>query len=413
VATNDIPDQPAGPPADAAPAAAAIVPRAGLGVTLRTAREATGKDLETVAKLLRIRQPYLQALEDGRHKDLPGIAYAIGFLRTYAEFLGLDGEEMVRRFRQDAAADLHARSTLVFPSPVSEGRIPAGGILFLGLVIAATAYGAWFWMGAREPKVAEVVPPLPDRLSSVLGSPATLTKADDKPATPEEAARIPDPSPAPGEPQAKLAVKEDVLPPSEEEPDARSASPGPAAKPEEAAKPPEPVKPPEPAKPAKGAKPADAKPADAAKAAKTADVKPADAAKVAKTADAKPAEAAKPAEPVKPPEPAAAPAEAGSGSRVVLTATDQDCWMQVRELDGQLLQSKLLRKGDSYPVPNRPGLTLTVGNAGGLSVSVDGKRVPQLGQAGQVLRGISLDPAKLAPPKEAPAPAPPAGETRP
>ena len=105
------------------------------------------------------------------------------------------------------------------------------------------------------------------------------------------------------------------------------------------------------------------------------------------------AEAATPTEAA----PAASEATASSGgdSRVALKAAVDDCWVQVREMDGQLLLSKLLRKGETFRVPNRPGLSLTLGNAGALEITVDGKRVPSLGQPGQVRHDINLDPAKL------------------
>jgi len=418
------------PSANGSISAAAAAASSGVGDTLRSARERLGKPLAEVATQLRIRQPYLLALEEGRHKDLPGGTYAVGFLRTYAEFLGLDGEEMVRRFRQDAAGDLHSRSELVFPSPVSEGRIPSGGILFVGLVVAAAAYGGWYWMGTRDARVTEIVSPLPDRLSSVLNRPAALT-ADkavlaklEEPRHPDEMAKPPEAAPIDA---AKPAVHEEVVPPSEEE---EPAKPVDAAKPADAAKAAAPVKPadaakaPVPAKPVTIAKPADSvKPVDAAKPVATAKTpeppaKPAETAKApepAKPAEtAKAPEPAKPAETAKAPEPAkpaeiakapetAKPAEiakapetaAGGDSRVALKAASDDCWVQVREMDGQLLLSKLLRKGDVFQVPNRPGLTLTLGNAGALEISVDGQAVPALGQPGQVRRDINLDPAKL------------------
>ena len=56
-----------------------------------------------MAGQLHIRLAYLKAIEDGRFKDLPGLTYASGFVRSYADYLGLDGEEMVRRFREEIA----------------------------------------------------------------------------------------------------------------------------------------------------------------------------------------------------------------------------------------------------------------------------------------------------------------------
>ncbi len=343
-------------------------PPSNVGSTLKATREAMGKDLPEVASQLRIRLPYLAALEDGRHKDLPGGTYAVGFLRTYADFLGLDGEEMVRRFKQEAAGDLTSRAELIFPSPVSEGRIPGGALLFLGLVLAAAAYGGWYWLNARDTSIAEMVPPIPERLSAVKAP------AEPPPAQAEPKAEEPRPD------DAKSATGE-VVPPAEDDdkPPAPAADARPAPVPVTAAV-------------VEAAKPPAAPPAvETAKA----EPKPAEA-------DTKPEPAMASEAPTSAPAPAPAPAadpkvigEDNIGARIVLTAAGDDCWVQVREMDGQLLLSRLLRKGDSYRVPDRPGLNLMVGNAGALEISVDGKPVPSLGAAGQVRRDIKLDPDKL------------------
>ena len=52
--------------------------------------------------MLRIKPAYLAALEQGRSRDLPGPTYAIGFIRAYADFLGLDGDQMLTRFKAEA-----------------------------------------------------------------------------------------------------------------------------------------------------------------------------------------------------------------------------------------------------------------------------------------------------------------------
>jgi Uncharacterized protein conserved in bacteria len=345
-------------------------PTIAVGQSLKAAREVTGRAISDVALHLRIRQPFLEALEDGRHRDLPGGTYAVGFLRTYAEFLGLDGEEMVRRFRAEAAGELNARSELVFPSPVSEGRIPGGAVLFLGVVLAGLAYGGWYLLSSGDSQVAEIVPPLPERLASVLNRPATLTGEAPKPAepasTPEEAPGAEDGPPAVDAAQGQAKVS-DMVPPVEDEDDARAPEPAPSA----------------PAAPVPT--PATAVPEAASPAAPPAqESAPA----------AIPAPAATAAEPV--PE-GKVIGEEHTDSRVLLKAVSDDCWVQVRELDGQLLLSRLLRRGDSYRVPNRAGLTLMVGNAGALEITVDGRKTPPLGNAGQVRRDIRLDPDKLLP----------------
>ena len=74
-----------------------------IGASLREARERRGLTAEDVHRSLRIRARYLRALEDERWELLPGEAYAKGFLRGYAEFLGLDGSLCVDEFNARVA----------------------------------------------------------------------------------------------------------------------------------------------------------------------------------------------------------------------------------------------------------------------------------------------------------------------
>ena len=141
----------------------------GVGALLRASRMRIGEDLRNVALILRIRYPYLEAIEDGRFEDLPGQAYAVGFIRAYADHLGLDGEEVVRRFKDDAAHDGEPRTNLSFPTPITEASVPGGAIIFIGLLIGILAYGAWYVSTSDENYLADLIEPIPERLAA-LGS---------------------------------------------------------------------------------------------------------------------------------------------------------------------------------------------------------------------------------------------------
>lgn len=357
---------------------------------MRDGRLRMGSDIPQVAEKLRIRQVYLEALEDGRHKDLPGGAYAIGFLRTYADFLGLDGEEMVRRFKQEAAGDLSAHSELQFPSPVSEGRMPTAPVLLVGLVVAIVAYGLWWSLGTKHQSLAELVPAVPERLAGLLHRPAGVSPEETAEVAPKDAAggnaqeSTPASSPAVPAPVESAAPTTPAVPSASVQAPAASS----ASAPSSGATIPVTSVPPVASSPA-------AVPPAAAPSVVTPPVPPpASAANI--PAPAVPAQAdATPAKDV-PPEKTVPPVVDGAAdARVVLKALTDDCWIQVRESDGQLVISRLLRRGDMYRVPDRPGLTLTVGNAGALEVTVDGQVVRALGTSKQVRRDVSLDPAKL------------------
>ena len=75
-----------------------------LGERFRAAREARGLSLSDVAEQIRIRSVYLSAIEDENWSAIGAPVYARGFLRTYARFLGLDPEETVAEFNEQAPA---------------------------------------------------------------------------------------------------------------------------------------------------------------------------------------------------------------------------------------------------------------------------------------------------------------------
>jgi cytoskeleton protein RodZ len=83
-----------------------------------------------------------------------------------------------------------------------------------------------------------------------------------------------------------------------------------------------------------------------------------------------------------------------ANTRIVLRAVE-DSWVQVRDHQDALLLTRVLRSGDTYYVPDRIGLTLLTGNAGGIAIEVDGVTLAPLGPVGAVRRQIALDPARL------------------
>jgi len=414
-------------------------PESPVGNLLRASRLRCGEELAGVAQALRIRRGYLEALEDGKFNELPGATYAVGFVRTYAEHLGLDGEEVVRRFRAEASG-INRSNELVFPSPATEGGVPGGALMLVGVVLAALAYGGWFVLSTRDQTVADLVPNLPERLAGLID--------DVRGAWPRSPAE-PQPAPPDGT-QAATPLQIPAAPATTPEPPAGAASP-PAEAPRPASRdaatsppvasipaptipapPPiaavsEPPTAPPPAPPAAAVPPAAAptvseSPVSIARAeaaappvARTPAVEPArpqpPAAETrAVTPPPAPAASAPPSAPPAIPNAAVDPADlqvaalpeggetpasgsaaSGSGHRIVVRARI-DSWIQVRdEAENQLLLTRLMRAGDTYDVPNRSGLKLLTGNAGALDILVDGEMTPSLGPIGAVRRDISLN----------------------
>src|SRR5439155_390926 len=80
-------------------------------------------------------------------------------------------------------------------------------------------------------------------------------------------------------------------------------------------------------------------------------------------------------------------------ARVVIRAT-ADSWIQIRSTDQPPLFTRVLKAGESYLVPNQPGVSMRTGNAGGLEITVDGKPTPSIGPNGAI-RTVPLEPRAL------------------
>ncbi|WP_018752405.1 helix-turn-helix domain-containing protein [Paenibacillus sanguinis] len=71
-----------------------------LGQQLREARLARGLSLDDVQEMTKIRKRYLEAIESGDYKVLPGSFYVRAFIKTYAETVGVDADELLAEHRQ-------------------------------------------------------------------------------------------------------------------------------------------------------------------------------------------------------------------------------------------------------------------------------------------------------------------------
>jgi len=77
----------------------------GIGDTLRASRRQQQLTLAQAAAEIRVREPYLAALEDEKFNALGGDVYVRAFLRGYSEYLGLDADQMVDTYRREHERD--------------------------------------------------------------------------------------------------------------------------------------------------------------------------------------------------------------------------------------------------------------------------------------------------------------------
>lgn len=402
-----------------------------LGRMMREMREAHKRDLPQVAAELRIRQVYLQAIEEGRYSDLPGPTYALGFVRAYADYLGLEPEDTVQRFK-NALGGLNSPTNLILPSPVTEGRLPTGSILLVAAILAIGAYGGWYYLTTHGDGSGDIVSALPDRLarligprdgagpasepaSSETGGTATAATASipprDEPKPPAKAESAPKST----EVSPKPAPKPAAPPPRAETPAPKpaateTAAPAPPAAPEPppsvamAPAPPEPIAEPV----SRGPEPegratagnATESAADSQEAAESSAATAEEGASPRGESDEVPetqADAAqRPVETLQQASRTDAPAPAAMvGGGIILLKATADSWVEVRDAQNNRVFSRVLRAGETYDVPAASGLTMMTGNAGALEIMVRGQQAPSLGPIGAVRRDVALDPERL------------------
>ena len=115
-----------------------------VGQDLHAARLRRGDDLATVSKVLKIRKDHLEALEEDRVEALPGRTYAVGFVRSYADYLGLDAVQCVERFKAEIAGRSDESTPPITVIDEDEHRrLPQGWMIIAGVVLVLVLYGAY------------------------------------------------------------------------------------------------------------------------------------------------------------------------------------------------------------------------------------------------------------------------------
>ena len=403
-----------------------------LCIDLRRARMISGRELADVAASLRIRQTYLEALEEGRFDDLPGATYAAGFLRTYSEFLGIDPDEMVERLKRETSTGKDQRD-LSFPVPPKEGRYPKPWLILLVLLVAGLAYGGWnvystdgkvatkivsdvsntlteaaglsddeaVMMGvATEPIVVDkelgragatssgmatmeqkatqaanlsVVPEQPDPADDNVGASRISSVVEVLSASQETTITTVETNEADGSALAEVAEKKVAS--SNNDPLLASDSLWDSSAPSNIS--------------------------DSAPIAEEATPGGTEKANIIRNANARVADETSYELSTVPSGSAGKPVresniygEENTDFRILIMAT-ADSWVQIQGPDNELLLTRILRAGDVYQVPNRSGLLMVTGNAGALELRVDGDPVGALGPIGVVRRNVLLDPDTL------------------
>lgn len=258
-----------------------------VGEILRRTRLHYKQSIPDVERALHIRAAQIEAIESGDLSQLPGRVYAIGFIRSYSEYLGLDGEKMVEIFKSQATGQT-ALPELHFPAASRDTSVPSFNVVAVAIILVILAIAGWGALNMQDRKLVEDVPSVP---------------------APEAAQKTP--APASG-----------VLPQNVQVASAEIQGP--------------------------------------------------------------------PAPSTSQPDTAAAAAAEATKDGIILNIIENS-WVEIKDQSGASILSRVLQAGDMYFVPDRPDLTISLGNAGGVRIEIDGKALQPIGKVGEVRRALPLD----------------------
>jgi len=377
-----------------------------IGEVLRSSRLKAGIELEDISKTLRIQLAHLIAMEEGRTDDLPGTVYALGFLNTYSDYLGLDKNELVKKYKT-ALKNYKPRNNLNFPIPTRENRNPKPWLILCVLLLAGLAYAGWYYFSASDQGGNRLASELSESLvdSFVHVSEETLSSSelkDSETTTEDKLNNIQS-----GNDQLEVSSLEldttdknnnfDILEDSEiskldsakevidiAETENEKTLSEQSGFSEEIFTP-------------NSSSLWDINDENEAEGQiEESDVlnRSIDAEELSSNVINTDSNNLEQNNLIPTSRQIQVFGASNEGVRIILKAK-ADSWVQVQGPENELLITRILRAGDSYRVPNRIGLTMITGNAGALEITVDGLVVNSVGPTGAVRRNIALDPDKL------------------
>lgn len=325
-----------------------------VGSFLKNARVSQNKKIPAVSRELKIAENYLEALEAGDVESMPERVYTLGFVRTYAAYLGLDAHAVVERFKSETIGFEPATRTYALPESFSPQKGPSRSILTTSVLLFVVLGGGWlvyhfgydqFSQNQETLTVEEVPAPVLTENTSSQSSPVVSGQAGSfepheppHPILSQEAEDFAKTLPP------ELAIATSVPVPASVAPMAEAPTPTPSTV---STQPVEIVQP-----------------------------------QPQMTSDAAPQ--------TQTPHPVTS--KAYDKPTLIF---DQDSWIQIRNAQGRVVFRRLFQAGQTYELPTQAGFSLRLGNAGGVRFALENRQSAPLGQTGQILDQVLLDPATI------------------
>lgn len=314
------------------------------GARLAAERQSRGWAIEDVAAQLNLAPRQVHAIETDNHAALPGMPITRGFIRAYAKLLKIDAAPLLAGLGGETAAPAeNAVPRKMTATPFAESRLPTLGerkrsslpVFAVVVVLLLAAGGYWLFQN-------------PEMLPAVPGSAPAVVEGQSaaEPAPPMVSEPVAPPAIDPAAPAA--------VPPAES-----SASPSPPAA-ADAQQPPVPS-----TVPAAPASPAPAPVAEPSAGPAGAVSQGATGVTVANTVSG----------------------TGGAASEDLLLRAREETWVEIKRVNGSdVVFSRLLKPGESQAIPVTEPLSLVVGNASGIDLSLRGAPLPLKGGSGNVSR---------------------------
>lgn len=129
-----------------------------VGMFLKYTRLNQKKSLDAVSKALCIRKIYIKAIEESDFKELPPIPYGTGFVRSYAEYLGLNADRIVQCYKSEALPQKVVDSTKKSKNVIDKHTkitIPNKRQILIGIIAVLLIYLSWLLLSC-SPKKTEL-----------------------------------------------------------------------------------------------------------------------------------------------------------------------------------------------------------------------------------------------------------------
>ena len=356
-----------------------------IGKLLRNARVEAGFSIVQIAEMTRITKSHITALEANDFESLPGAAYIPGFIRNYCKMVGLDSKPLIDAYKFSINPVL-AKPEYKFPVQALVPKM-AGSMVAMFVVVAGLAgYIGWNFL-------QEDVTPTQQIASLEEEAAGDLNRFDQTEAVGPEILTT---EPA----DSRNLQTENVAPAPVITPDQPAAVEKPAAVVAEQAVAENKKLAPVPSEAGqKGAMPVETAQAIQKPVAQNTDAGASapdttsrlDTAIVAQ-APVQP-DAAPLSGQVNKPSLSGTAAQALSRapmSEIIISASATS-WIEIAKSNGEIVVSKLLRKGDQFIATADTDLFLSTGNAGGIRLAVGGQQAVQIGKVGEIIRDLALN----------------------